>query len=104
MTLTTGIPHMNRKPFQFSIGGLLWATFWVGIWLATVPFFDLPHFLDDDPDNMRPRMLAAFWAVPVAGVLGSLYGRPIAWARNAFLVWIPVCGLILLITIVPLLL
>ncbi len=95
------IEGMDQKPFQFSISGMLWATFWVAVWLTTVPFFDLPHFLDDDPDNVRPRILAAFWAVPAAGIIGSLRGRPLAWASKAFLIWIPVSVLIFLIAILP---
>jgi hypothetical protein len=55
---------MEEKPFQFSILGILWAILWIAIGLATIPLFDAPHFLDNDGDNVRPRMLAAFWVAP----------------------------------------
>ena len=50
---------MNHQPFQFSIRRILWAILWIGIGLATIPLFDATHFLDDDGDNVPPRMLAA---------------------------------------------
>jgi hypothetical protein len=95
---------MEKRPFQFSIRGMLWAMVWIGIGLATIPLFDAPHFLDNDGDNVRPRMLAAFWIVLAAGAVGSLCGRPVAWAKTAFFIWIPVCALILLMAILPALL
>ncbi len=95
------IPDMNRAPFQFSIGGILWAIVWIGIGLATIPLFDAASFLDDDGDNVVPRMLAAFWGVLAIGAFGSLRGRPIAWAARALVIWIPVCVVILLMAVLP---
>ena len=88
---------MDIRPNQFSIRRMLLAMFWVGlglaIWVAGSPF-DWQHFLDDDPDNLRPRMFAAFLAVPIAGAVGSLRGRPVAFAVKASLVWLVACVLI----------
>ena len=76
---------------------MLWAMAWVGVglalWRLTSPF-DLQHFLDDDPDNIRPRMLAAFYIVPLAGAVGVLRGRPIAYPTKAFALWLPICAVI----------
>jgi hypothetical protein len=96
----SGLP-MQRRPRQFSIGGLLWATFWVGLWLASAALFDWRHFLDNDPDNVVPRAVAAFWAVPIAGIVGSLCGRPLAWAMAALVIWVPVALMLLLVEILP---
>ena len=78
---------MDIQPNQFSIKRMLLAILWIGlglaIWQAGSPF-DSKHFLDDDPDNIRPRMFAAFFMVPIAGAAGSLRGRPIAFAVSAF--------------------
>jgi len=91
---------MKLPRFQFTISRLLWATFWVGIgltvWKLSRPF-DLPHFLDDDPDNIRPRMLIAFYMVPIAGVAGSFWGRPIAAPSKAFVYWLVSCVMIVII-------
>jgi len=88
---------MDIQPNQFSIRRMLLAILWIGlglaIWEVGSPF-DLKHFLDDDPDNIRPRMFAAFFMVPIAGAAGSLRGRPIAFAVKAFFVWLVVCVLI----------
>jgi hypothetical protein len=92
---------MDKQRFQFSIRAMLWATFWVGVWLMTLRLFDVAHFLDDDPDHVMPRIVAAFWAVPAAGAIGSLCGRPMAWAKTALLVWVPVSALIFLVAILP---
>ena len=80
---------------------MLWAMLWIGIGLATIPLFDASGFLDDDGDNVMPRMLAALWVVLATGAVGSLCGHPIAWARTALLIWIPVCLVILLMAILP---
>ena len=92
---------MNHDPFQFSIRGMLWTMLWIGIGFATVPLFDPTSFLDDDGDNVLPRMLATFWGVLAAGVAGSLCGHPLAWARTALVIWIPICVVILLMAILP---
>lgn len=80
---------------------MLWAMVWIGVGLATVPLFDAARFLDDDGDNVAPRMLAALWFVFAAGAAGSLVGRPLAWAARALVIWIPVCIGILLMAILP---
>jgi hypothetical protein len=88
---------MHIQSNQFSIRRMLLAIIWIGlglaIWEAGSPF-DLKHFLDDDPDNIRPRIFAAFFMVPLAGAAGSLRGRPIVFAAKAFFAWLVVCVLI----------
>ncbi len=89
---------MAPPRFQFTLKRILWAMVWIsiglGIWKATSPF-DLRHFADNDPDNIGPRMLAAFYLVPISGAIGALRGRPIAVASKAFLVWLPICAAII---------
>jgi hypothetical protein len=84
--------------FQISLKGMLWAMAWIGIWLATLRFFELPNLFDDGPDSLAPRMIATFWAVPLCGLVGALRGQPIALAKKAFLFWLPVAWVIALIT------
>jgi hypothetical protein len=90
---------MNHQPFQFSIRGMLWAMLWIGIGLATIPLFDAAHFLDDDGDNVGPRMLAALWVALAAGVVESLRGRPIAWVSKALVIWVAACVAIVVMAI-----
>ena len=55
---------------------MLWAVLWIGIGLATIPMVDKSTFLedliDDDGDNVVPRMWVTFWCVLVTGAIGSL--------------------------------
>jgi hypothetical protein len=71
---------MGNGQFQFSVRGMFWAILWISMGLATYPAFDAVHFLDDDPNNVSPRMLAASWLVLATGVIGSFFGRPVKWA------------------------
>src|SRR5262245_51954646 len=89
-TVSGTIAGMNGTN-QFSIKRMLLAVFWAGLafalWRAVSPF-DVHHFLDDDPDNIRPRIIAAFFLVPLAGAVGSLRGRPLAFVGRALLIWL----------------
>jgi hypothetical protein len=91
---------MEKWRFQFTVRRLLAATVWVAIgfamWRVARPF-DVQHFLDDDPDNIRPRMLAALFIVPLAGAIGSLRGRPLAAPAKAFFLWVPLCVVIFVV-------
>jgi hypothetical protein len=91
---------MQSPRFQFSIKRILTAIAWIAlalaIWRLASPF-DWHHFADDDPDNIRPRMLAAFYLVPLAGAAGSLVGRPIACAARGLVAWLAISAIIIAI-------
>ena len=50
--------------------------------------FDWHHFVDDDPDNIRPRIRLAFFLMPLAGAIGSLRGCQIRWVLKSLLIWL----------------
>ena len=91
------ISDPNNHRFQFSIKGVLWAMLWIGVGLATIPLFDAVHFLDNDGDNVGPRMLAALWLALVYGVIESLRGRPIVWIGKTLAMWVAACIAIVVI-------
>jgi hypothetical protein len=83
---------MSELPrHQFSIQRIMCAFLWLGIgfaiWRSASPF-DWHHFIDDDPDNIPPRMVMAFYLVPVAGAIGSLRGCQIRWVLKSLLIWL----------------
>ncbi len=96
---------MKNTPIQFSIAGLLLALPWIAFGLATVPLIDwsrfLEDFLDDDGDNVFPRMLLALWCSLAACAIGALQRRPIIWFAKIFVVWIGICGIIVFVAILP---
>jgi hypothetical protein len=79
------------KPSQFSLVRILLAVVWVAlalaIWMATSPF-NWHGFLDDDPDNIWPRIELAAYILPVAGAIGSLTGQTFTLLAKANLFWL----------------
>jgi hypothetical protein len=79
------------KPSQFSIVRVLLAVAWFGlalaVWRATSPF-NWHGFLDDDPDNIWPRIGLAAYILPLAGAFGSLRGQTLSLVTKAILLWL----------------
>jgi hypothetical protein len=44
--------------------------------------------LDDDPDNIWPRIELAAYVLPAAGAVGSLSGQTLSFVTKALLFWL----------------
>src|ERR1700755_2897305 len=79
------------KARQFSMVRILLAVAWIAlalaIWMARSPF-NWHGFLDDDPDNIWPRIELATYILPVAGAIGSLPGEALTLLAKANLFWL----------------
>ena len=81
----------EKNRLTFKLGDLLWAVLWIAIGLSTLSMIGpdfLKHLVDDDGDNVAPRILVLFWCTLTIGVVSSLRGRPLAWLKPTFLYWL----------------